>query len=436
MIKPCSSNPSGTTDIDALYQKIAWRLMPFLFFGYVIAYVDRMNVSFAKLQMAGDLGFSDTVYGFGAGIFFVGYFFCEVPSNIMLHKIGARIWLTRIMIMWGLISSAMMFVDSPLSFYGLRLLLGMGEAGFFPGIILYLTYWFPNRYRAKCTAIFIFGIAFSGIISGPISGWLMESLSDVHDLRGWQWLFLLEGLLAVILGCCAPFILLDKPEKASWLTTEEKQLVCEHLATEQSLAVTHHSSLKQTLTNLNIWLLSGIYFLLVAGLYSISFWLPQIVHDFGQANLLITGLLSSIPYLCASIGMFFIARYSDKHNERYRIMQICMLVGAIGLFASAWFQSPITLSLLSLSIACTGIMACFTIFWTIPTKLLSNINVTAAAGIAMINSVGGLGGYIGPFLLGWIKDATHNLSAGLYALAVGLLMAMILLMRLRKQVNI
>jgi MFS family permease len=430
---PISSDPINT---DALYKKIAWRLMPFLFLGYVVAYIDRMNVSFAKLQMAGDLGFSDTVYGFGAGIFFLGYFFFEVPSNIILHKIGARIWLTRIMLMWGLISSAMMFVDSPLSFYGLRLLLGMGEAGFFPGIILYLTYWFPNCYRAKCTAVFIFGIAFSGIISGPISGWLMETLQNVQNLRGWQWLFLLEGLLAVILGCCAPFILLDKPEKAPWLTAHEKQLVREHLAAEQQFAVTQHTSLKQTLANANIWLLSAIYFLLVAGLYSISFWLPQIVHDFGQDSLIITGLLSSIPYLCASIGMVLIAHYSDKHDERYRIMLVCMLVGAVGLFASAWFHSPISLSLLSLSVACTGIMACFTLFWTIPTKILSNTNMTAAAGIAMINSVGGLGGYIGPFLLGWIKDATHNLSAGLYGLAVGLLVAMGLLRLLRGYVKI
>lgn len=427
---------SYTPHIDTLYRKIAWRLMPFLFFGYVAAYIDRMNVSFAKLQMAGDLGFSDTVYGLGAGIFFVGYFFFEVPSNIMLHKIGARIWLTRIMLMWGVISSAMMFVDSPLSFYGLRLLLGMGEAGFFPGIVLYLTYWFPNRYRAKCTAVFIFGIAFSGIISGPISGWIMESLQNVHNLHGWQWLFLLEGLLAVILGCCAPFILHDKPEKAPWLTADEKKLVCEHLAAEQQQTVILQSSFKDILTNANIWLLAGIYFLLVAGLYSISFWLPQIIHDFGQHSLLITGLLSSIPYICASIGMGFIAYYSDKHEERYRIMQVCMLVGAIGLTASAWFQSPISLSLLSLSVACTGIMACFTLFWTIPTKILSNTNAAAAAGIAMINSIGGLGGYIGPFFLGWIKDTTHNLSAGLYVLAVGLLLAMALLIRLRQRVSV
>jgi sugar phosphate permease len=427
---------TDTTNTNTLYKKIAWRLMPFLFFGYVAAYIDRMNVSFAKLQMAGDLGFSDTVYGMGAGIFFVGYFFFEVPSNIMLHKIGARIWLTRIMLMWGVISSAMMFADSPLSFYGLRLLLGMGEAGFFPGIILYLTYWFPNRYRAKCTAVFIFGIAFSGIISGPISGWLMENLQNLHHLRGWQWLFLLEGLLAVLLGCIAPFILQDKPENAPWLTADEKRLVREHLTAEQQLAVTQHAAFKEILANANIWLLSGIYFLLVAGLYSISFWLPQIIHDFGQASLVTTGLLSSIPYLCASIGMGLIAYYSDKYNERYRIMLACILVGALGLFASAWFQSPISLSLLSLSIACTGIMACFTLFWTIPTKILSNTNMTAAAGIAMINSLGGLGGYIGPFLLGWIKDTTHNLSVGLYVLSVGLLMAIGLLMLLQKRVAV
>lgn len=427
---------SDIADSDALYKKIAWRVMPFLFFGYVAAYIDRMNVSFAKLQMSGDLGFSDTVYGLGAGIFFVGYFFFEVPSNIMLHKIGARIWLTRIMLMWGLISSAMMFVDSPISFYGLRLLLGMGEAGFFPGIILYMTYWFPNRYRAKCTAIFIFGIAFSGIISGPISGWLMETLQGAKGLQGWQWLFLLEGLLAVILGCFSPFILQDKPEKTAWLTAAEKQQVRADLAAEQHLATTQHGSFKEILVNANIWLLSGIYFLLVAGLYSISFWLPQIVHDFGQASLVITGLLSAIPYICASLGMAFIAHYSDRHDERYRVMQCCMIVGALGLFASAWFQSPISLSLLSLSIACTGIMACFTIFWTIPSKLLSNSNTTAAAGIAMINSVGGLGGYLGPFLLGWIKDSTHNLSAGLYALAVGLFLAMGLLWVLRRRTTL
>jgi MFS family permease len=424
------------TAIDqALYQKIARRLLPFLFAGYVVAYIDRMNVSFAKLQMAADLGFSDTVYGLGAGVFFVGYFLFEVPSNIMLHKIGARIWLTRIMLLWGVISSLMMFAHDSYSFYGLRFLLGIGEAGFFPGIILYMTYWFPNQYRAKCTAVFIFGIAFAGIISGPISGWLMETLHNVNGLRGWQWLFLLEGLLAVVLGCFAPFMLPNKPETANWLTHEEKQLVGQQLASEQAQTDTHHASFKETASNPTLWLLAGIYFLMVAGLYGISFWLPQIVHDFGQANLLLTGLLSAIPYLCASVGMFFIAYYSDRYNERYRTMQTCLLLGSLGLCASATLASPISLALLSLSLACTGIMACFTLFWAIPSQKLSNTNTTAAAGIAMVNSVGSLGGYLGPFLLGWVKDTTHQLSAGLYVLAVGLLTAMALLRLLQKRLS-
>jgi MFS family permease len=431
------ANPQPfSPEIDALYKKIAYRLMPFLFLGFVVAYIDRMNVSFAKLQMAGDLGFSDTVYGFGAGIFFVGYFFFEVPSNLMLHKIGARIWLTRIMIMWGCISSAMMFVDSPISFYSLRFLLGIGEAGFFPGLVLYLTYWFPNRYRAKCTAVLIMGIAFSGIVSGPTSGWIMETLQNVFNLKGWQWLFLIEGLFAVILGIFAPFLLLDKPDQAKWLSATEKRLVNESLSMEHQFAVTHHSSFKETLGNLNIWILSGIYFLLVAGLYSISFWLPQIIHDFGQDSLIVTGFLSSIPYLCASVGMALIAHYSDKHDERYFTLLVCLFIGALGLWASAFFQSPISLSLISLSVACIGIMACFTLFWTIPTKLLSNTNSTAAGGIAMINSIGGLGGYMGPFLLGWIKETSHSLSAGLYALSAGLLVAMLLLIHLGRRIPI
>lgn len=264
----------------------------------------------------------------------------------------------------------------------------------------------------------------------------METLQNVFNLKGWQWLFLIEGLLAVILGIFAPFILLDKPDQAKWLSATEKRLVNESLSTEHQFAVTHHSSFKETLGNLNIWILSGIYFLLVAGLYSISFWLPQIVHDFGQDSLIVTGFLSSIPYLCASVGMVLIAHYSDKHDERYFTLLVCLFVGALGLWGSAFFQSPISLSLISLSVACIGIMACFTLFWVIPTKLLSNTNSTAAGGIAMINSIGGLGGYIGPFLLGWIKETSHSLSAGLYVLSAGLLVAMLLLIHLGRRIPI
>ncbi len=415
-----------------VYRKIAWRLLPFLFILYLVAYVDRVNVGFAKLQMSSDLGFSDMVYGFGSGVFFLGYFLFEVPSNVILHHVGAKVWISRILVSWGLISAGMMWVNSEFMFYAFRFLLGVGEAGFFPGIILYLTYWFPNALRAKTTTSFMTAIALAGIIGGPVSGYVMETFDGIMQLRGWQWLFLLEGLPAVLLGVVTYFWLDDSPEKAAWLSSDEKYFLvqqlaydCDHPQTNQT-----HETLKQAFTSRLVWLLALIYFCLALGLYGVSFWLPQIIHDLGQGGLIVTGLLSAVPYCLAILSMVIVARSSDAHQERRWHIASSAFIGSVGLVILVLFRGQAFMSIAALGIAASGILSALSTFWTLPTAILSGR--AAAGGIALINSIGNLGGYFGPFLLGWVKQTSGNLDAGLYVLAVGLLLAGVLVARVSK----
>lgn len=282
------------------YSKVLWRLVPFLFLCYVVAYLDRVNVGFAKLQMLADLKFSDTVYGFGAGIFFIGYFIFEVPSNIILSKTGARIWIARIMITWGIISSAMLFVTTPESFYVLRFLLGVSEAGFFPGIILYLTYWFPSERRARVVALFMTAIALSGVIGGPLSGWIMQAFAGVNNLAGWQWLFLLEGIPSILVGIAVIFYLDDSIEGAKWLSQEEKKVLADRIHNDQKGIVDH--GIAHTFTSVKVWLMALIYFSFIMGLYGISFWLPQLIKSTGVKDVLNIGLLTAIPYGFAAVS--------------------------------------------------------------------------------------------------------------------------------------
>ena len=419
-----TTSPSSDALEKTAYSKVTWRLIPFLFLCYVVAYLDRVNVGFAKLQMLADLKFSDTVYGLGAGIFFIGYFLFEVPSNIILHRTGARVWIARIMVTWGIISSTMMFVTTPTIFYVLRFLLGVAEAGFFPGIILYLTYWFPSARRARVVALFMTAIALSGVIGGPLSGWIMQSFAGVLGWTGWQWLFLLEGIPSIVVGACVFFYLDDSIAKAKWLSDAEKRLLIDNISRDEGSRAEH--SLKQVFGNGQVWLMASIYFCFIMGLYGISFWLPQLIKTAGVKDVFDVGLLTMIPYGLAALAMVIASRSSDRTGERRFHTAGAGFVGGLGLVLSGVFGGDITLAMAALSLATMGILASLPLFWTLPTSMLRG--AAAAAGIALINSVGNLAGFVSPFLVGSIKDATGSTTAGLYVLAASLFLGGVLVL--------
>jgi D-galactonate transporter len=413
----------------ALYRKVSWRLLPFLFLLFVVAYLDRVNISFAKLQMNNDLGFSDTVYGLGAGIFFLGYFFFEVPSNLILHRVGAKIWLARIIILWGFISIATLWVNSVVSFYSLRFLLGIGEAGFFPGVIYYLTLWYPNTRRTQTISLFLLAIPVTGILGSVLSGWIMAVFNNWHGLHGWQWLFILEGIPAVLLGFLSFAVLSDSPAKAHWLSDSEKAMLQANLAVDTTSETQQHVNLKEILAFKRLWHLAIIYFLLVTGLYGISFWLPQIIRDFGSRSLISIGLLSAIPYAVAIVGMVLISIHSDKTQERRWHLIACAACTCLGFILTVCFEDSLGLSLAALSLSTMSVLSSVAIFWSFPTALLSGR--LAAGGIALINSIGGLGGYAGPALLGWLRDITQQMESGLLLLALAQSLAILLITRLK-----
>ncbi|MQA38116.1 MFS transporter [Rugamonas sp. FT29W] len=410
-----------------LYRRVSWRLMPFLFLCYVAAYLDRVNVGFAKLQMLAELRFSDTVYGLGAGIFFIGYFLFEVPSNLLMTRTGARIWIARIMISWGLISSALMFVDSVASFYLLRFLLGAAEAGFFPGIILYLTYWYPARRRARMVALFMSGVAVAGVVGGPLSGWIMQAFGGRYGLSGWQWLFLLEGLPSVLIGVWTLFYLDDGIRAAKWLSEDDKlqleRAIAEDGQHQQRLP------LAQVFLSGTVWLLALVYFLFVMGLYGVSFWLPQLIRNSGVKDVLDIGLLTAIPYSVAAVVMVLAARHSDRSGERRWHAAAAAVAGALGLVAATIYSDSTVLAMAALSVATAGILTTFPIFWSLPTALLGG--TAAAAGIALINSVGNLAGFASPYLVGAIKDASGSTANGIYLLAASLVAGAVLVVTRR-----
>ncbi|HTY25248.1 MAG TPA: MFS transporter [Desulfomonilaceae bacterium] len=406
------------------YSKVNWRLMPFLFICYIFCFLDRVNVGFAKLQMQQQLGFSETIYGLGAGIFFIGYFIFEIPSNLLLEKVGPRRWIGRIMITWGLVSALTMFVNSAGTFYLCRFILGVMEAGFFPGIILYFTYWYPASRRAHTTALFLTAIPVSGVIGGPLSGWILESFSGTYGLAGWQWLFVLEGIPSLVMGIITLWYLDDGIDSAKWLTQDEKQVLKHHIAVEKQEKSRH--SLRDGLLDWRVWLFGFVYFCFVAGLYGISFWLPQMIKSSGVQNALYIGLLTAIPNAVAIVGMLWIGRSSDKTLERRWHTLICAIVAGLGLGFSAAFGSSTTIAVVAVTVGLVGIMACLSIFWSVPTAILAG--TAAAGGIALVNSMGNLSGFVSPYMLGYIKDATKSLSLGLYALGVLVIIGGILVM--------
>jgi ACS family tartrate transporter-like MFS transporter len=409
--------------------KVSKRLVPFLVVCYFVAYLDRVNVSFAALTMNQDLGLSQTAFGFGAGIFFIAYFIFEVPSNLMLERFGARKWIARIMLSWGLLSGAMAFIPAIArttglgnehSFYLVRVLLGAAEAGFFPGIIFYLTLWFPTEYRARIVGYFMAAIPLSTVIGAPISGVLLY-LHGGLGLAGWQWLFIIEAVPAVILAGVVFFYLTDRPADAAWLAPDERSWLAERLEIEQRrrLAVQDYS-VTQSLVNPRVLGLSLVYFGAVATNYGLSFFLPQIVKSFGL-NTFLTTLVSAAPYVVGTVGMVWWGRRSDRLAERRFHAAFPLFVAAAGIAVSTALDDP-TLKMLSLCVAGFGIFACLPVFWTLPTAFLSG--AACAAGVAVINSIGNLAGFAGPFAMGWIKDHTGSYAGGLLLLAALGLMAM------------
>ena len=414
---------------EATYGKVTWRLIPFLFICYVFAYLDRINVGFAKLQMLSDLKFSESVYGLGAGIFFIGYFLFEVPSNIALHRFGARKWIARIMISWGTISGCMIFVTTPTMFYVLRFFLGVAEAGFFPGIILYLTYWYPSARRAKITALFMTGIPIAGLIGGPLSGWILNRFDQLYGMPGWQWLFLIEAIPSIITGIIVLFYLNDKISDAKWLSPAEKSLLEKNVAAGEKDLESH--SVFGAFKNTKVWVLCACYFGIIMGLYGISFWLPTLIKASGVTDALDIGLLTMIPYGVAAMAMVLMGRNSDRMFERRWHVAIPAVIGAIGLIVSTLYPQNTALIVLALTVATGGIFSALSQFWSIPPAFLGG--AAAAAGIALINSVGNLAGFVSTYIVGWIKDLTQSTDIGLYVIATSLVIAAAIVLTMPKK---
>ncbi|KVS35614.1 hypothetical protein WK36_10635 [Burkholderia cepacia] len=413
---------SSPADLDALYRRIGWKLMPLLLVAQVLAYLDRVNVGAAKLQMAGDLGLSDTVYGIGAGIFFVGYFLFEVPSNLMLHRVGARVWIARIMVTWGIVSAAAAWVHSPATFYLQRLILGVAEAGFFPGIVLYLTYWFPAHRRGRMTTLFMSATAVAGIVGNMLSGWIMTNLDGFAALSGWQWTFVIEGLPTVVVGLAVHYLLPSRPNDARWLSPEEADAVLRGLDVNAGRA--EETQRASRLSASEMVLLTTIYFLLLVGLYGIGFWLPTLVKDTGLTKLSWIGVCSAIPYLIAVLAMNVGARSADRAGNWAAYVVGGAGVASVGFILSASFSGALPAVIAGLSLAAAGTLTALPLFWHLPTMRLTG--TAAAAGIATINCFGNLAGFAGPIAFGWLKDRHHDAIGPTMLLALSALAAALL----------
>lgn len=397
--------------IASALAKARRRLLPLLFLLYVVSYLDRINVGFAALQMNAALGFSSVTYSFGAGIFFLSYTLFEIPSNVILARVGARIWIARIMITWGLVSAATMFVRSAAAFYALRFALGAAEAGFFPGIVYCLTQWFPRRDRARAVAGFMTAVVVAGIIGGPISGALL-SLDGAGGLAGWQWLFAVEGLPAVVLGVLALRLLPGRPSEARWLTHDEQEALSAQLAREAS-EIGVVQSISGALSSGRVWRLAAVYFTIPVALYAMGFWMPQIVRAASGGSDLLVGWLSAIPYAAAAVGMVVIGRHSDRTGERRWHIALSAVAGGAA-FAAAGCVHGVVPAIALLSIAMLGLASMLGPFWAFATSSLGGVG--AAAGIALVNSVGNIGGFVGPNILGVVQQRAHGFSAGLVAI--------------------
>jgi len=418
------TSPGSAASGNSIYAKVTWRLMPLLFIGYVVAYLDRVNVGFAKLQMLNDLHFSEAMYGFGAGIFFVGYFFFEVPSNLLMHRVGARRWIARIMVTWAVISAATAWVTSPTMFYVLRFVLGIAEAGFFPGLVLYLTYWFPAQRRGKMVAFLMAGNPVSGIVGGPVSGLILQRLAGHGGMAGWQWLFIIEALPALVLGVVIYFFLDDRVKDAKWLAEHEREHIQREIDAEARTK--SHSSVGQTFSSAKVWLCCAILFGIVMGSYAVGFWQPTIIRTSGIKDPFTIGLLTIVPYLYALISMILVGRHADRTRERRWHVVIPQLVAASGFVVCAFAGTNPWIALLGLTMAATGVVTALPMFWALPTSFLGGAG--AAAGIALINSTGNLAGFVSPAVVGWLKTMTHSLNSSLFLIAGCLCLSALLIL--------
>lgn len=426
-------NRSNPDDLAHTYRKITLRVIPFLFICYLFNYIDRVNVGFAKLQMLDDLGMSETVYGLGAGIFFIGYLACGVPSNLILQRIGARRWVAVMMITWGLFSTALMFVQTPSSFYILRFLTGAAEAGFFPGIILYLTRWFPRARHGRVMTIFMSAIPVSGVLGGPVSGWILSHFAaGQNGLAAWQWLFLLQGLPTVLLGIAVWFVLSDGIDHARWLGADEKLALKAAMARDEKARPNDTAeTFRSVLRNPAVWMLGILYFCIQSGVYAINFWLPSIIKSSGQNDPVMIGLMTAIPYLAAVFFMVAMGRSADRRQERQWHLIIPLGIGSAGLLIAASATGDPLISLLGMTLATMGALTGLPMFWPLTHGFLTA--ATAAGGLALINSTGQIAGFVSPYLVGWIKDSTGDTALALYALAGAMLIGIILVLRIPAQ---
>jgi MFS family permease len=405
--------------MDATYAKVTRRILPVLFACYVFSYLDRVNVGFAKLTMLADLRFGEASYGLGAGVFFIGYFLFEIPSNVILHRVGARAWIARIMVTWGALSAAHAAVTTEAQFYALRFALGVAEAGFFPGVLLYLTYWYPSQRSSRAVALFMTAVPLTGVIGGPLSGWILEATDGLHGLAGWRWLFLLEALPAFVGALAVLGLLSNGIAQADWLTETEKTQLQRVVTAEQRHKPSQ--SLPDAFRRLDTWLLGAIYFALVVGLYGMSFWLPSIVRATGVTHPLHVGLLTAIPYAVATLVMIPASRRSDRLQERRWHVALPALLGAAGMGISVWAVHSTLWAVLSMSVATAGVMTALPVFWSLPSARLGGS--AAAAGLALINSIGNLGGFVSPYLIGLLASATQSTAAGVLMMTGSLLLA-------------
>lgn len=422
-----STSPS-TAVIDSLYRKILWRILPLIVMAYVVSYLDRVNVGFAKLEMSADLGLSSAAYGFGAGIFFLGYFLFEVPSNLILHRVGARIWIARIMVTWGILSGAMAFIGPLASvfgvkpdtaFYVLRFLLGVAEAGFFPGIILYFNYWFTSSIHARVMALLLTAQPVSFILGAPLSGALMTYFADSRYMRGWQWLFVVEALPAVVLGIVIFFYLDNGIDEARWLDASEKTELKHRLSKENATKV--DMPLRELVAYPSLWLLSAIYLLLVIGIYGVNFWMPTIVKETGIKSLLDVGFVTAIPYVIGMTIMVLVTRRAERLNKRHSYAGWCAAIAGLGLTASAMFHQSLVVTVITMAIAIGAAMSANALFWSFPGSILKGAAV--AAGLAAINGFGNLGGLIGPYVLGYLSDIFGGAYFGLVFLGACMILS-------------
>ncbi|CAD6533690.1 Putative tartrate transporter [Paraburkholderia hiiakae] len=420
---------SSSTDLERTYLKVTRKVVPLLFFCYLLAYLDRINIGYAQLQMRFDLHFSDAVYGLGASMFFVGYVLFEVPSNVLLKKVGARKTMLRIMLCWGVVSMGTMFVANPLEFYVARFFLGVFEAGFFPGILFYLTLWFPADRRARIVAFFMAATVAAGLISGPVSGYLLQNMNGIHGLRGWQWMFLLEGLPTIFLGIATYLLLVDQPSAARWLSVEEKDAIARDLAEKSPGVPPETARVREVFRDMSVLRLAALYFAMSCAAYALSFWMPSMIERAGAVGLQRIGLLSLIPYACGVVAMIWYSRHSDRTRERRWHFACAVLLCAVTLSLCNWTQGLLWTSVALISVALAAVISSFPVFWAVATSVLRRESM--AVGIAIVTSLGAVSGIICPYAIGLIKTSTGSLNAGLYSCSLLLLVASVVMLRMK-----